>query len=251
VQNAGASTVLLVEDEALERQGILAELGRQGYRVDVAANGHQALQRLAERGYDAVVLDLILPDAHGFDILKAVRTRPGGERVAVIIVTRLPRSDVRTAYPVQDILQKPVSSAVVAEALQRAGAMPGTHRPVLVVDDDPAARKLMEAHLKGLGFRATFAPDGRAALESARGDPPVAVILDLAMPVMDGFEFLERFRQTREGREAPVLVWTNSDLTAEERVRLEGSAQMIVYKARDGPNELVSRLETLLGRRAA
>ncbi|GEM_PF-1567573 len=248
VQNAGATAVLLVEDEALDRQGILSELGRQGYRVDVAANGRQALLQLAQRSYDAVVLDLVLPDAHGFDVLKAVRTRPGGDRVAVVIVTRLPKSDVRAAYPVQDILQKPVPAAVVAEALQRAGATPGTHRPVLVVDDDPSARKLMEAHLKTLGFRALLAADGRAGLEMASREPPAAVVLDLTMPVMDGFEFLERFRKTREGRDAPVLVWTNADLTAEERVRLEGNAQMIVYKAREGSADLVHRLEALLGR---
>jgi DNA-binding response OmpR family regulator len=117
-----------------------------------------------------------------------------------------------------------------------------------VVDDDAPIRKLMETHLKGMGYRSATAKDGKEGLERAHREPPAAVVLDLMMPRMDGFEFLERFRATREGQGVPIIVWTNKDLSMEERARLEGRAQMVLSKGEGGSLELVNRLQAMLAR---
>lgn len=69
------------------------------------------------------------------------------------------------------------------------------------------------------------------------------MVLDLLMPGMDGFEFLKRFRRSRSGRGTPVIVWTDKDLTQEERVRLKRSAQAVVLKSQ-GTAALLEEVRT-------
>jgi CheY-like chemotaxis protein len=115
--------------------------------------------------------------------------------------------------------------------LKRASAPPDHDGYVLVVDDDPGSLGVTQTTLAQLGYRTMGASDGESGLRAATEEQPLAVILDLAMPGMNGFEFLELFRRMREHRNVPVLVWTLADLTAEEERCLRASAQGIVKKA--------------------
>ena len=88
-----------------------------------------------------------------------------------------------------------------------------------------------------------------AALKAAAETPPLAVVLDLIMPRLDGFEFLERFRQTEAGQSTPVIVWTVKDLTTHDQARLREKAQAVVLKGSDGAAALVRELDAFLPRR--
>jgi two-component system OmpR family response regulator len=116
-------------------------------------------------------------------------------------------------------------------SLRRAGVGPRTARPVLVVDDDPQARRLMEKMLRSIGYPWMEAASAEEGLRLVHAEAPSAVILDLCMPGMDGFGFLERFRGMPSGVATPVIVWTGKDLTAEDHGRLAASAQAVVLKS--------------------
>lgn len=131
-------------------------------------------------------------------------------------------------------------------SLAGVGLTPELGRPILVVDDDPSARRLAEATLAKLGYRVIGAASGAAGLRAAEADSPAAVVLDLIMPKMDGFEFLVRYRATPEGRRAPVIVWTAKDLTVEDRVRLDGAAARVLGKRDGGAEFLLEALDTVL-----
>jgi CheY-like chemotaxis protein len=79
-------------------------------------------------------------------------------------------------------------------------------RPILVVDDDPAIRDVVADILEMSDYRVTTASNGVEALDRIRSEPPAAVLLDLMMPVMDGWEFLERCRRRRPCAQLPVAV---------------------------------------------
>ena len=79
-------------------------------------------------------------------------------------------------------------------------------RPILVVDDDAAIRNVVADILEMSDYRVTTASNGAEALDRIRIEPPAAVLLDLMMPVMDGWEFLERCRRRRPCAELPVAV---------------------------------------------
>ena len=112
----------------------------------------------------------------------------------------------------------------------------------LVVDDDPKARRLLETMLTALGYATIEAAGGEEGLLIAEREQLAAVILDLFMPGVDGFAFLERFRSMTTGRGTPIIVWTGQDLTAADHARLEASAQAVVLKG--GTARLIEELRT-------
>ena len=105
----------------------------------------------------------------------------------------------------------------------------------------------MEATLTHLGYRPVCEPDGASGLRAAEQERPAAVVLDLVMPGMDGFEFLDHFRRTAVGRLAPVIVWTVKELTEADRTRLRATAQGVIVKRQGGVAPLLEELRKYLG----
>src|SRR5439155_23586171 len=94
-------------------------------------------------------------------------------------------------------------------------------RTILIVDDDRQAARMAEATLRQAGYQPLIAASALEALDAVIANAPDAVVVDLIMPDIDGFEFIARYRRLAEGRPAPIVVWTVKDLTADERHRLE------------------------------
>jgi CheY-like chemotaxis protein len=244
--SASAPTVLVVEDDPNDRERLVAALFEAGYSVEAVGSGAQALERCAARTYDAITLDLLLPDMSGLDVLRAVRDSINGN-VPVIVVTVVAEHGAVAGFTVHDLLAKPLSEPALLASLHRAGvdAKKGD-AVVLVVDDDPASLKVMAASLGRLGYLAVCEQDPVRGLRLAMEEPPSAVILDLLMPNMTGFEFLETFRTSSAGRHVPVIVWTSKDLTADELARLRTSANAVVSKGHDGNARVLAELEVSL-----
>lgn len=243
---ADAPTVLVIEDDAKDRERLVAALAGAGYSVEAVGNGAQALERCAARTYDAITLDLLLPDMTGLDVLRAVRESINGH-VPVIVVTVVAERGAVAGFTVHDLLAKPLSESALLASLHRAGVDPKEgNSVVLVVDDDPASLKVMAASLGRLGYLAVCEQDPVRGLRLATEEPPSAVILDLLMPNMTGFEFLETFRSSSAGRHVPVIVWTSKDLTKDELARLRSSANAVVSKGHDGNARVLAELELSL-----
>jgi PAS domain S-box-containing protein len=233
-------TVLVVEDEPKDRAWLARTLVEAGYLVDTAATGTEALARCRERVFDVITLDLLLPDMSGWDVLRTIRSESLNREAAVIVVT-IVAEKVVSGFAVQDLLTKPVAAEDLLASLERAGVARGP-QPVLVVDDDPLTLKLARTGLEAAGYRVVCAADGETALRLAAEDPPAILVLDLLMPGMDGFDFLDRFRHLPAGREAFVIVWTVADLTAQDRQRLAAAAQAVIRKGDGGTAELLEEL---------
>jgi CheY-like chemotaxis protein len=186
-----------------------------------------------------------LPDVSGHQVLHHIRSQGPNRTTPVIVVSVLSDRDLGAGFRIEDILTKPVDRQDLLAILRRAAVAPDQDRPILVVDDDPAALKVVEAALRAEGYSVRSMTDPRAALELATAEPPAAVVLDLLMPNLDGFEFLACLRQSGAGRRTPVIVWTMKELSQEEWVRLNLSAQAVVVKAQ-GPAVLIQELRDLV-----
>ena len=245
VPRLGARAVLIVEDTAKDREVLVDTLGRAGYDVEVAHDGREALVRCREREFDAITLDLLLPDMTGLDLLAALRGDARTRDVPIIVVTVIADRRVVAGFAVHDVVEKPLDRARLLDSLSRAGVRPDLPGGVLVVDDDPSCLRLMDAALAQLGIAAITRSSGASGLDAAAKLRPTAVVLDLMMPGMDGVEFLDRLRRIPEHVHTPVLVWTMKDLTGAEIERLRDSAQGVVAKG--SPLGIVSQLQALLG----
>jgi CheY-like chemotaxis protein len=121
-------------------------------------------------------------------------------------------------------------------------------RQVLVVDDHEDARRLIRRILQSKGdFRLREAETGAAALAMASEDPPDAIVLDLMMPEMDGFEVLERLRGNPQTASIPVVVVTAKSLTGAERRRLEDLLAGLMLKGDFLTDDLLKEIDSALG----
>ena len=127
--------------------------------------------------------------------------------------------------------------------------------PVLVVDDDAGTRSLLRRILEAEGYTVNEAENGRTALAVMGERAPGAILLDLMMPQMDGFEFLSALHEREAWRQIPVVIVTAKDLTAADHERLNGSVVRILQKGAYGQEDLLAEVRALLaasiGRRKA
>src|SRR5713101_4215982 len=244
----GAPEILVIEDNAADQALIVEALSAAGFSVETAATGAQALARFRERSFDALTLDLILPDMSGVDLLARIRAEARNADVPVVVLTVVAEQGAVAGFTVTDVLAKPIDTAALLGSLRRAGVVPERHGAVLVVDDDPGCLKLMQATLGRSGYDTICREDAEAALQAAAESRPIAVVLDLIMPRVDGFEFLERFRKMEAGRRTPVIVWTVKDLSAHDHARLRETAHAVVAKGSDGAASLLRELNAFLPR---
>ena len=119
---------------------------------------------------------------------------------------------------------------------------------VLVVEDDPDIRELISRQLTSEGWTVDTAENGQVGLERFAAQAPDLILLDLMMPVMDGFEFVRRLRETEAGRTVPVVVLTARDLSVEDRARLNGHVDRVLQKAGQKREDLLGEVRGMIGR---
>jgi CheY-like chemotaxis protein len=235
--------ILVIEDDRADRDWLVRTLTHAGYSVKVAGTGAEAVKLCNENGFAAITLDLLLPDASGWDVLREIRSTPLNQQVPAIAVTVSQDQGLSSAFVLHDYLVKPVEEHILLQSLEQAGAY-SHNGAVLVVDNDRASFKLITANLNQLGYPAVCTESAEEALELVRKDPPAVILLELLLPGMNGFQFLDELRCTPAGRRIPVIVWTVKDLDVDERRRLRALVQAIV--PRDAVTPLLEQLSRYL-----
>jgi signal transduction histidine kinase/DNA-binding response OmpR family regulator len=236
-----APLVLVIDDDPEARELIMRYLVKEGFRVLTASDGRHGLELARALRPTAVTLDVIMPGMDGWSVLAALKHSPETVDIPVIMVTTL--DEERTegiALGAYEYMTKPVDATrLVGLIHELQDGVPGS---VLVVEDDDATRRLMQRALVDVGWDVTEAENGRVALEALEEGPPDLVVLDLIMPEMDGFEFLDELRSREGGYGIPVLVVTAKDLTAEDRARLGGYITTVFKKDEVGEEDFLAEL---------
>ena len=242
--------VLVVDDDESSRKLLRYELEPYGARVLEAEDGKTALAIARTDSPDAIVLDILMPRMDGWATLRALKEDARTQSIPVFIHSVVDNRAFGFSLGACDYLVKPLPPGRLLEALTRAGVL-GTRAPVLVVDDDPDIRRLLDHELAAAGLRSISVPGGAEALAEMERERPAAVLLDLTMPEPDGFEVLYRMRENPEWASVPVIVLTAKDLSPRDLERLDGSVQRIVKKGGDMTRLVRDLLTTITDVRAA
>jgi DNA-binding response OmpR family regulator len=166
----------------------------------------------------------------------------------VLVVTIVDDRSRGRTLGATDYMVKPIDRDRLAKVLRNLCDDRRVAR-VLLVEDDETTRGVIRHALQAQGWSVSEASNGRVALEQVSTDPPDVILLDLLMPEMDGFEFLEDLRENAAWRQIPVLVLTAMDLTDEDRGRLSGRVQRVMQKGAYGPEELLREIRDSLAAR--
>ncbi len=217
--------MLLIDDHAWTRRLVRSLLEAEGLAVSEAARAKDAIPEAQAARPDLVLLDLLLPDGNGFDLLAPLRASvgPGVPILAFTgLVTGADETRLATAG-FDDVIAKPIDpprlvNSVKAHLPTSASFAPpaGRGTRLLLVDDDATQRRLWALRLGQAGFEVISASDGHAALHAAREHHPHLIVSDVLMPGIDGFELCSRVRADPDLAAIPVVLLTNSDLEPED-----------------------------------
>ena len=221
--------LVIQHDPALQTQ-LLQGLQAAGFDIDLAASGQQAVAQARERAYDAITLDLQLPDLPGLSALAGIRAEGASRESPVLALTLPVAARQSVSFAIADLLGKPIRIAELVSAMAALRPQPGRRTRVMVVDDDPISLELMAATLRSMAIDVVCVNGGQQALREIDQQRPDALILDLMMPGFDGFATLAALRQQAAWQHLPVFIWSSMVLSDEEVATLTRSAQAIISK---------------------
>jgi CheY-like chemotaxis protein len=199
-----------------------------------------------------LILDVLLPNMDGWDLLAKLKEHPSTSRVPVVIVSITDQPRRGFALGAAQVLVKPVSQQDLLAAITAIGIeQPGQGAPVLVVDDDPKAVDLVSMHLREGGFSPVAAYSGQEAIDLAQRHRPALIVLDLMMPGISGLDVLETLARRPETAGIAVVVLTAKLLTQADRQLLRGRVQAVVEKSEFSPEGLIAEVKRALARNMA
>jgi CheY-like chemotaxis protein len=244
-----AITVLVVDDDPAAHDLLTAKLKGESYRLVHATNAEEALELARKLQPDAITLDVLMPKTDGWAVLSALKADRELRDIPVVMVTVVPDRGLGLSLGAVDVLTKPVDRAQLTALLHRVVLREG---PVLVVEDDVSTRELVCHTIGKMGLTAAEAENGRSALIWLANNPaPAIILLDLMMPEMDGFEFLDTFSHNSAWRDIPVIVITGMSLTTTERERLLGQVKKVITKGASIDVDIVTSITEAVRRRTA
>jgi CheY-like chemotaxis protein len=263
--NASPATIMVVDDNPIDRKQVHDILQLENLDDIQAESGIQCLEMLRYHHPDVLVLDLMMPDMDGFQVLEEIRKKPETRDLPVIVVTAkdltaedkahlsgnvaaiLTKSTIAPLHIYEEIKRILNQIEINKHATQKPGEK-GQAKRILIVEDNQASviqvRKILEME----GIWVDVATDGLQALAYIKHTIPDGIILDLMIPGIDGFAVLETLRSTEETRHLPVLILTAKNLTNNELSRLSANnIQQLIQKGDVNGQELLKKVNTMLG----
>ena len=205
--------VVLVDDDVAMHDLIKRTISKLNLTLLGATNSEKGMELIREVKPKLILLDVLMPGRDGWSLLKECKTDKDLKDIPVIMISQLNQSNLASSLGANDYLTKPIDRTHFINTLKRIMGTDTQNQKVLVIDDDKDVRELLSRLLKDAGYRPIDARDGKEGLERTK-DEPSLIILDLEMPRMDGFEFLDNYiKDVPEEKRAPVLVFSGKDLT--------------------------------------
>lgn len=228
-QPTESPTVLVIDDDPRVHDLVRRSLSKTGVRVVAASHGEEGLRYAKTLRPQVITLDVLMPGMDGWAVLSALKADPEVADIPVIMLTMVDDKPLGYALGVADYLIKPIDWKRLSTLIHKYRCvMPPCS--VLIVEDDVTMRDMLRRTLDKQGWQITEAANGREALERVAVRRPDLILLDLMMPEMDGFAFVEALRQHDAWRSIPIVVITAKDLTAADLQRLNGGVEQILQK---------------------
>ncbi len=269
----GKKLVISIDDDPDVVDLIQHALDGTSYYVVGLSEPTRALSTIMRLRPFAVTLDVMMPQSNGWQVLQQLKSEPVTAAIPVIMLSVVADRSAGFVLGANEYLVKPIDRDLLLHTLDRltrnsiaevpavelavsgepgklAGGENGNHaaraRDVLIVDDEPDLRNVLEQAITQAGYMVRTAAGGLEALRLIDQDHPGVILLDLMMPDMDGFEVLQRIRSNPLTSNIPVVVLTAKLLTSQDYDRLQRDANQIIQKGSRPLEEILDELQSLL-----
>lgn len=256
--------ILLVEDDPFIAEIYKKKLETSGFEVVNVTSGRAVLKEVKEQTFDLILLDLVLPEMSGTEVLRELRhNKEYDSNLKVVVFSNLSSSEDRAevlALGANGFISKTeFSPSEVVTEIERflrqfkeqtknegqdtnaAQPKASLGRRILLVEDEPVFVDMFSKRLESEGYEVVAKQDGVAGLEEALNNQFDLIITDVIMPNMDGREFIERLKEAEQGKDVPIFLLSASVMLEEESIKVLTDAGIVTkafLKTELTPSEL-------------
>ncbi|WP_017302125.1 PAS domain-containing protein [Nodosilinea nodulosa] len=222
----GNARALVIEDSAAAADVISRYLQEQGMEVMICSDGNITVDEVVRMQPALIVLDILLPDLSGWEVLRQLKASPQTRSIPVIVVSVIDERSYGLSLGASEYLVKPISRDQLQQALERlqqnyqplspvlmvslpTSANPAVEPPlILLAEDNEMNVATVSSYLTALGYRLIYAENGQTAVELAQTQAPDLILMDIQMPGMDGLEAMQLIRSDARCASIPIVALT-------------------------------------------
>ncbi|HTF82690.1 MAG TPA: response regulator, partial [Cytophagales bacterium] len=225
----GDRILLIIEDDATFSKILMRQAQNRKFKVLVAPTGEEGLELAEKYTPNAIILDLHLPRMDGQAVLSELKNNPYLRHIPVHIISASDRSVDVIRRGAMEFLKKPVDSEDLEKAFTRIeNVINRKMKNLLIVEDDKNAVKAMKLLIGNGDVKCWDAQTGTDALRIVKEKEIDCIVLDLVLPDMSGFDFIEQLEKEGKDTVPPIIIYTGKDLSKEESEKLHTLAESII-----------------------
>jgi CheY-like chemotaxis protein len=244
--------ILIIDDDKNIHDIIRRKLAGESLRIISAYNGFDGIKKSQQHTPDLILVDILMPGKDGWNTISEINNDAGLKNIPIVVISTL--DDVQTAksFGAKAFVQKPIDKDILLAHIRTIFENNLDSKSALIIDDDPAARDLAVRMLTGIGFSVEISTNGKEGLEKVQEGFDL-VLLDLQMPVMDGFEFLEELDSGKHqlAKEPQIIVYSSLLLDEVVSKKLEARCAGILNKnSINSQVDLENTIKSLVGQQS-
>jgi PAS domain S-box-containing protein len=236
--------ILVIESESQARSILTETLIKKGYAIESAATIAEAVQRSYKHQFDAITIDMLLPNMKDWRIFRKLRFLKSNEKVPALVATSITDEKIEFCYKIHDFLLKPVVPSEIFSALKWAGTTAKNNRSVLIVDKDQDAMNQLTQIIQKLNYHVICENNVKSALKRVKKEHPDVIVLDPIVFGTEGYSFLHMLRKSEIGQYTPIIILTRRDLTDNEHNQLQSVTQRVVLQGTEPIENLFDELQS-------
>lgn len=236
--------ILVIDDDVSTHDVITRYLSEGNFEITATTIPEKALELARKIKPDVIILDVVMPKVDGWSVLTQLKADAELSSIPVIMATFLSDRSMGYTLGATDYLTKPFNQNQLKNILGKYNAL--SEKTIMIIDDDETTRKMMRRLLEKEDWEVVEAQNGEDGLNKIKIHTPKLILLDLMMPKIDGFQFINLLRQNLDWAKIPVIIITAKDLSEQERETLNHYAQDIIRKGAYDRQLLLQEIESLI-----
>ncbi len=248
LKGMGEGIVLVIDNQNDNRHLIQLYLSKMGYAVSQAKTSQEGLDLVRKLRPNAIVINANMPDMDGWQVLSSLRNNSLFEDIPVIMMALEKEKNIGYTLGVNDYLNLPLQETQIEQIIKRYHHDHAEKNKVMIIEDEESYRRKWAELFKPEDWYIFKAENGQIALDHFDEQQPDLILLGLDMPIMDGFEFLEKFyaEEQHQQQTIPIIVLTARKLDASDHARLHGHVQTVLQKQQMDTGHLLEQIHQLI-----
>lgn len=261
--------ILLVEDDPMISEIYQKKFQSSGFDVVPATTGKQVLEKAKAERFDLVLLDLILPEMDGMEILRELRTGQGYPAdMKIVIFSNLneksdrekalalgangfiPKADFTPSKLIEEVtrlIQQFSEQDKNSGTAPQAAAPTGSGKSILFIEDEKVFMEMFGKRLESEGYRVTYTDSGETGLQKALTETYDLIVTDGIVKHLDGRDVIVKLRENAATKNVPIFLFSASLEEQELRRMAAEGATRCFLKTELTPTDLVKNVNEVLG----